>query len=411
MTVHLYRQMPVQLEIPGFGMNAARMSGLNLGPEKQRYLDGELCDVAVRETRGRLHGKLQEDELRTPFERDTQRISTSEIFQRTIGKTQVFPLPMDPTVRNRMTHAMEVARISRSIAIFLRLNPDLAEAIGYAHDVGHSPFGHAGEAVLDRIRQRMLGLYHKHNIQGLITIDDLYRNRDSGEPIDATFETRDGIVCHLGETSESEIIPWGAYKGEEPKSLDLAVLKRGDIKVLEEHRISFPSTLEGCVVRLSDRISSVARDPEDAVKHGIISWSDLPELCQKVFRNHDGQLNASSIIKTLVRSVILNSWDPTHHTIYSIRVGDRESRALNELYAFNFDKIYRHPTVTANFLYFVPYIVEILYLDYTISDDNPLHRKMSPQEAIDHISYMTDREAITEMERVKKTKFKLDPIV
>lgn len=407
MAVRLYRN--TQLTLPGF--KPAPFHGLKTAREKLKALDGELCDVATRSTRGRLHNAFKEDVLRTPFERDAQRTAASILFQRLKDKTQAFPLPVDPSIRNRFTHTIEVARLARSMATILRLNPDLSEAGGLVHDLGHSPFGHAGEAVLNRIRQRELGLFHKHNIQGLILVDDLFRNEDTGEALDPTFETRDAGICHLGETSEKEIIPWGAFEGEAPKEISLAQLKKGDVEVLEEHREFFPSTLEGCVVRFADRFSSVARDPEDAVRHGIITWKSIPGICQKTFKAKNGEVSASSIIKALVKSLILNSWDPTHHTIYSIRLGDQESNALNALYDFNMKNIYRHPRVIKEFLFFVPYIIETLYLNYTTDPDNPHKAIMAPQKAINHISYMTDNEAMDEMDRIKNTKFELKPIV
>jgi dGTPase len=409
MSVRIYRRLPVQTYFPGLEPDTLR--GLKLAREKLKVLDGELCDVATRDTRGRLHNAFEEDDLRTPFERDVQRAEASLIFLRETGKTQVFPMPNDLAVRNRYTHSREVARLSRSMATTLRLNPDLAEAMGLGHDLGHSPFGHAGEAVLNRIRHRVLGLFHKHNIQSLILIDDIYTNRDSGMPIDPTFETRDGVICHLGETKEREIIPWGGLEGEAPKDLSLEELKKGNVKVLEDHRMFFPSTLEGCVVRFADRFSSVARDPEDAVRHKIITWESLPEICLKVFRGKNGSVNASSIIKTLVESLVENSWDETHHTIYSLKLGDRESEALNALYDFNMEKIYRHPRVIDEFLGFIPYIIEGIFLNYTIDADNPRGKIMSPQEAINAISYMTDKEAVDEIRRIKNSKFDLKPIV
>lgn len=400
---------PQQLSLPGIPAPRGHYPrGLALARERAMFLDDTMCDVATRRTRGRLHGSVEEDELRTAFERDWQRAASSELFLRERNKTQVFPLAIDPAVRNRLSHSFEVANLSECLAAYLRLNPDLARAIGLAHDVGHSPFGHAGEKVLDAIRQRELGLFHKHNIFSLTLIDEIFRKADTGEYLDLTFETRDGIICHLGETSEQEIIPWGALPAEPPKDLSLAGLKKGDVERLEDHRVFYPSTLEGAVVRFADRISSVARDPEDAVKHNIIQWQDLPDLSRKVFAGKDGQVNASTIIKTLVQSLVENSWNETHQTIYSIKLGDIESQALNELYAFNFDRIYRHARVTDEFLSFAPFVVHTLFLNLTLEQQG---ETLSAQEAINRIAYMTDREAMSEIEKIKRSKFELRPIV
>ncbi|HTY13192.1 MAG TPA: HD domain-containing protein [Candidatus Omnitrophota bacterium] len=403
MPVRLYAErLPVQLGFSWYRANPR--DGLFDSKEQMKVLDDQMCDVATRTTRGRLHGSVSEDELRIPFVRDIQRVKTSVLFQRGNQKTQVFPYPKDPSVKNRMTHQYEVGEIAWSLATHLRLNPYLARAGALPHDVGHAPFGHAGEAVLDRMRRETYGLYFKHNIQSLVVIDDIFRNCDTGQLLDLTFEVRDTVVCHLGETSETEVVPYGALPDERanPKPLDLAELKRGDKVRLEDHRIFYPCTLEGCLVRVSDRISSVARDPEDAVRHNLISWASIPQIAKDVFRDGYGNVNASSIIKTLITSVIENSWDPYHHTIYSIKFGDREARAMKALYNFNFEQIYRHPTLVRDFLGFVPHYIETLYHHYTACDDNPLKRPMTPQEAIDVIAYMTDREVMEEMLRLKQ---------
>ena len=401
-----------QLDLPGL-MKSRPLRGLLLTEEKEELLKNQVCSAATITTRGRLHGVVTEDVLRTPFERDIQRIRSSELLERLSHKTQCFPLPIDPNVRNRYTHSNENGGLSHDIARIVRLNPYLAQAGGLVHDVGHSPFGHAGEDTLDAIRRENFGLFHKHNIFGLILVDDIYRKRktgkpdDPGEPLDLTFETRDALVCHLGEIQENKLTPYGALDCEPPKELDLASLKRGDVEKLELDRRFYPSTYEGCFVRFADRIISVSRDPEDAVKHGIISWDDIPQICKDVFKRPDGKVDASSIIKTLVWSLIANSWDETHMTVKVIRFGDREFEAMKALYDFNYERIYRHPRVIKEFLYFVEPIIRNLYLDYTLDREHPI----LPQEAIDKIAYMTDREAMAEMNRIKSSKLEIRPII
>ncbi len=412
MAIRFYAERPpAQLCFPGYKTNP--LNGLNLAKNQMLVLDGEMCDVAARTTRGRINCDFREDELRSPFQRDAQRIGSSGLFFRLKDKTQVFPLPMDPTMRNRFTHSIDLANLAESAAIILRLNPFLARAGGLAHDVGHSPFGHAGEAVLDELRRRDLGLYHKHNLIGAYFLMEYYKNPINGERLGATHETIDAVACHLGETKEQEIIPYGALPGERehPKSLNLAELLKGNVRRLEDYRIFFPSTLEGCLVRMFDRVTSVARDPEDAVQKGMMEWKQIPEIAKKVFSDEDGNVHASSIIKRLMRSIIENSWDPTHHTIYSIKIGDKESAAMNALYDFNMGRIYRHPRMIKEFLHFVPYIIHNLYLDYTLNTHDPQDLPMDQQVAIYRIAYMTDKEAMDEMKRIKENEFEIKPLV
>jgi dGTPase len=195
-----------------------------------------LSSLAVRsyETRGRLE---PEDPcyVRTPFQRDRDRIVHSKSFRRLKGKTQVFIDPQNDHQRTRMTHTLETTAISRGVARALDLNEDLAEAIGLGHDVGHPPFGHAGEEALDAILTTRHGRRFQHNEQSLRVVDVLERD---GRGLNLTWEVRDGILKHTGPVD--------------------------------------PETLEGRIVRLVDRVAYINHDIDDALRAGVLRPEELP---------------------------------------------------------------------------------------------------------------------------------------
>jgi len=197
-----------------------------------------------------------ECEIRTCYQRDIDRITHSKAFRRLKHKTQVFLQPEGDHYRTRLTHTLEVARIGRTIARGLKLNEDLTEAIALGHDLGHTPFGHAGERALDEIMTEAGG--YKHNIQSLRVVDILEKE---GHGINLTYEVRDGISCHTGERE--------------------------------------PDTLEGCVIRIADRIAYVNHDLDDAIRAGILKQPELPAEITNVF----GQMH-SQRINTLILDII-----------------------------------------------------------------------------------------------------------
>ncbi|MCL2426903.1 MAG: deoxyguanosinetriphosphate triphosphohydrolase [Oscillospiraceae bacterium] len=201
----------------------------------------------------RSKGRLRDEPecvVRTCFQRDIDRIMHSKTFRRLKDKTQVFLSPEGDHYRTRLTHTLEVSRISRTIARGLRLNEDLAEAIALAHDLGHTPFGHAGEYALDKLLVDDGGF--KHNEQSLRIADCVERG---GKGLNLTFETRDGILCHTGD--------------------------------------KIPETLEGSVVKVADRIAYVNHDLDDALRAGVLRETDVPEeiICALGATN-DQRLNA-----------------------------------------------------------------------------------------------------------------------
>src|SRR5215475_15139934 len=195
----------------------------------REHEDTWLSPLAVRsyETRGRLQDE-DECRLRTPFQRDRDRIVHSKPFRRLKGKTQVFIDPAGDHYRTRMTHTLETTGIARVVARALRLNEDLVEAIGLGHDTGHPPFGHAGEEALDAALRERFGGRFRHNEQSLRI----------AEALNLTHEVRDGVLTHTGEQE--------------------------------------PETLEGRIVRIVDRVAYINHDIDDAIRYGILRESELP---------------------------------------------------------------------------------------------------------------------------------------
>jgi dGTPase len=256
--------------------------------ERIRALEAGLSPLAVRslETRGRL---LPEEEcgVRTPFQRDRDRIVHSKPFRRLKGKTQVFIDPGGDHYRTRMTHTLETTAISRVVARALRLNEDLVEAIGLGHDTGHTPFGHAGEDALDEALRETFGRRFRHNEQSLRIARSL----------NLTQEVCDGILTHTGEQE--------------------------------------PETLEGKIVRLVDRVAYINHDIDDAVRYGLLREEDLP-------RDEIAILGptGSARIDRLVHDIVESS-DGAGDIRQSPEVGE----AMLSLRAFMFERVYLGPQV------------------------------------------------------------------
>ncbi|MHB9095083.1 MAG: deoxyguanosinetriphosphate triphosphohydrolase [Eubacteriales bacterium] len=222
--------------------------------------------------------------VRTAFQRDRDRIIHSKSFRRLKQKTQVFIAPSGDHYRTRLTHTLEVAQIARTIAKALRLNEDLTEAIALGHDLGHTPFGHAGEEVLNEILSKY-NLTFKHNEQSLRVVEIL-------EPMNLTWEVRDGILNHTG-------------------NLD-------------------PESLEGRIVKIADRIAYINHDIDDAMRGGILREEDLPAECTKVLGDrHKVRIN------TMVMDMISSSWDSP-----DIRMSQEVWEAMNQMRKFLFANVY-----------------------------------------------------------------------
>ncbi len=269
----------------------------------------------------------REEDLRGHYFRDTTAIIHSFPYRRLKHKTQVFFAPKNDHICTRIEHVMHVASISATICKAINIDADLAWAIGLGHDLGHTPFGHLGEQILTKImksdKEKFGGRGFKHEIYSLRVVDHL---ASYGKGLNLTYAVRDGIISHCGEKFEQEIKP--------------------DFKIKELEQLTklnhYPSTWEGCVVRMADKIAYLGRDLEDACQLELISIDEIPENCKKVL-GYDNR----SIINKLVLDVITNS-----QKTESISFSDEVYQAVRELVEFNYKKIYKHPKMTSYNAYF-----------------------------------------------------------
>ena len=259
--------------------------------ELERLEHRRLNPLAAFADRSAGRPRFEEDregDVRTCYQRDIDRIVHSKAFRRLMHKTQVFLQPEGDHYRTRMTHTLEVSRIARSITRALGLNEDLAEAIAVGHDLGHTPFGHAGEAALSD----MLGKPFRHNEQSLRVVD--YLEKD-GAGLNLTYEVRMGILGHTG--------------------------------------VRIPETLEGQIVRRADQIAYVNHDIDDAIRAGILTDGDIPDAIKDVLGR-----NSRDRINTLVCDAIMVSREAGMVTL-----SPEVDKALRDLRSFMFERVYRNP--------------------------------------------------------------------
>ncbi len=310
------------------------------------------------ESRGRAFYE-EPCEIRTDFQRDRDRIIHSKAFRRLMHKTQVFLAPEGDHYRTRLTHTIEVSQIARTISRGLALNEDLTEAIAMGHDLGHTPFGHSGESVLNKLYSGGF----KHNIQSLRVVDVLESNGQR-RGMNLTAEVRDGILNHTG-----------------------------DVK---------PFTLEGQVVKTSDRIAYINHDIDDAIRSGVISVDDLPEDCIEILGD-----THKKRIDTLVKDMIINSDNEPE-----IGMSKEKLDAMNKLRAFMFKNVYLNEGVKREEdINQAEIIIKYLY-EYYMNNPMELSKDLLemkdeyPMEELvkDYIASMSDRYAINTF--IKKSKIK-----
>jgi dGTPase len=296
----------------------------------------------------RSAGRMTEEEqcpLRTVYQRDRDRIIHCKAFRRLKYKTQVFLAPEGDHYSTRLTHTLEVSQIARTIARALRLNEDLTEAIALGHDLGHTPFGHAGEKALNEVCANGF----RHYTQSLRVVDRIER---AGKGLNLTFEVRNGIERHT----------------------------------IGDH----PCTLEGKAVRLSDRIAYINHDIEDALRAGVLDYDDIPWNARYTLgRTHSQRIN------TLVTDIVLNS-----ENAGDLYMSPKVEQAFNDLHTFMFDNVYTNSVAKAEEGRAM-YILKRLY-EYFYGHTDMLHEEF--QEILeqdgadfavcDYVAGMTDRFAI-----------------
>jgi dGTPase len=258
------------------------------------------------ESRGRLRAEL-EDDVRPAFQRDRDRIIHSKAFRRLKHKTQVFFAPTGDHYRTRLTHTLEVSQIARTIAKVLRLHEELTEAITLGHDLGHTPFGHAGERIIDQL---MPGGFN-HYVQSLRIVDQL---ENDGRGLNLTWEVRDGIAKHS--------------KGKSGAPVGMAEAQRA-------------STIEGQIMRVADLIAYVNHDIDDATRAGLLRPEDLPEEPVRILGS-----SSSARIATLVKDVVTET---LAGGLSEIRMSGTVLDAVLALRRFLFDAVYENRIATAEF--------------------------------------------------------------
>jgi dGTPase len=305
-----------------------------------------LSPLAVRsyDSRGRAREEEEECALRTPFQRDRDRIVHTKAFRRLMHKTQVFIDPKGDHYRTRLTHTLEAAGISRSVARALRLNEDLTEAIALGHDLGHPPFGHTGEQALDDVLRELFGRGFRHNEQSLRVVDVLERD---GRGLNLTEEVRNGILNHSGP-------------GE-------------------------PSTLEGKIVRLVDRVAYINHDIDDAIRAEVLTVDELP--AEEIALLGD---RGSRRIDTLVHDIVEASSQAG-----DIAQSEEVRHAMLNLRAFMFEQVYLGRSAQEQRATATETIRRLVAHFHDVPEDLPPGRPGDHAEQIaDHVSGMTDRFAL-----------------
>ena len=262
-----------------------------------------------------------EDDVRSPFERDFNRILHTNAYNRLKHKTQVFYSPENDHICTRIGHVNYVESISYTISNFLGLNTELTRAIACGHDVGHGPFGHRGEKILSEISKRDIGKTFWHEKNGLNLVDniELLINYDGHKRnLNLTYAVRDGIISHCGEVDENSLSP-------RDEAIDLE-----EYKYPNEYA---PYTWEGCIVKISDKISYLGVDINDAIQEGFLDSNKLKELNNLLGIKEN--LNNSSIVNKLVKDICQNS-SPEE----GIKLSDNGLELMNKIKEYNYKYIY-----------------------------------------------------------------------
>ncbi len=262
------------------------------------------------------------NDLRPSFFRDIDRIIHTSSYTRYMDKTQVFVEKVNDNITRRMVHVQLVSKIGRTIGRFLNLNEDLIEASGLGHDVGHVPFGHFGERVLDKISRKENEGIFMHNVQSVRTFIYIENN---GKGSNLTLQTLDGILCHNGELLQDYYQP---NYSKTKQDFMQEYIDSYNTEIVQKKLI--PMTLEGCVTRISDIIAYIGRDIEDAINLGVITREQLPESIIKILGNEN-----KSIINQLILDIVKNSYGKPY-----LKMSESVYNALIDLKKYNYDNIY-----------------------------------------------------------------------
>lgn len=328
---------------------------MNIRQQQEEFEEKWLSRFAAKSVDSQGRDRTENPcDMRTAYQRDRDRILHSKAFRRLKHKTQVFLAPEGDHYRTRLTHTLEVAQIARTIARSLRLNEDLTEAIALGHDLGHTPFGHTGEGVLREVCKEVSFSHSEHSVRIVEVLEK------EGKGLNLTKEVRDGIRNH--QTS------------------------------------GFPKTLEGQIVRLSDKIAYINHDIDDAIRGGILKETDIPAECTKALGN-----SVQERLDRLIHDVIKQSEDKP-----KIQMSKEIEEAMLDLRKFMFENVYLNPRAKGEeekvkrmlkelYYYYLEHIKEISG-EYRMFMEE---RKESKERVVcDYIAGMTDRYSVTKFKEI-----------
>ena len=291
---------------------------------KENFLNKEkyLSEYATKSSDAiRIREENFDNDIRPNFYHDIDRIIHSLSYTRYLDKTQVFSFKQNDHISKRIVHVQLVSKIDRTIGRALNLNEDLIEAIALGHDIGHTPIGHTGEAILNDISLRETGTLFNHNIQSVRNYLVLEKK---GFGSNLAIQTLDGIMCHNGEMLSNIYEPNPKTKEEFLEEYEKCYTDKVILKKIR------PMTLEGCVVRISDIIGYIGRDIEDAINLGVLAREDVPTHIREVL----GTTN-KEIVNTIIIDIVTNSYNKPY-----IKLSNSVYKAIFDLKKFNYEHIY-----------------------------------------------------------------------
>ena len=335
-----------------------------------------------------------DDDFRTPYYRDADRIVYSLSYTRYMDKTQVFTFNDNDNISKRMTHVQMVSKIARTLGRALRLNEDLIEAAALGHDIGHVPFGHVGERILNKISLENGEGYFNHNIQSVRTLMNLEKH---GKGLNLTLQVLDAIMCHNGELELKEYRPRKKTKEEFIKEYEDSYKDPSVITKL------VPMTIEGCVVRISDIIAYIGRDVEDAIRMGFITKDEIPKEVVEVLGTRN-----TEIINTINVDLLEHSMNKEY-----ICLSDEVFNAIKSLKKFNNEYIYSKANTEEELRFYEEVFREVFnqclkdvkennkkgrIFKYFLDDmdEDYLKNTSDARKVIDYITGMTDDFILTE---------------
>lgn len=365
---------------------------------KSNFLNKErfLSEYATKSSDSIRLSEASED-MRPSFFRDIDRIIYSLSYTRYLDKTQVFSRSGNDHVSKRITHVQLVSKIARTIGRALNLNEDLIEAIALGHDIGHTPLGHEGGAILNELSLRELNEYFAHNIQ---SVRHLMKVENDGRGLNLSIQVLDGIMCHNGEMLSSRYYPVSKTIEEFLEEYE------NSYHDLDSSKKNRPMTLEGCVVRISDVVGYIGRDIEDAIMIGKIKREDVPREITSVLGNTNKE-----IVNTITTDIVKNSLGKPY-----IGMSEEVYKALFNLKKFNYKHIYNFSLTTEEKEYyrigmnkiFDRYLNDItnknydsiiykIFLNSQVEDYNT--NTSDKRKVIDFIAGMTDELFFKEIEK------------